>query len=60
MSNSDEVIHRGMGSDLMALCGKVDGTNGHNQVKLSYVDDQVTCIACLHRRIKELSRNKNG
>lgn len=49
---SDGLIHRGMGSDLMALCGKVLGISGHDQVKLSYVDDQVTCVDCLRMRIK--------
>lgn len=39
-------VHSGMGSDLMALCGKVDGISGHDQVMLTYKDDQVTCEDC--------------
>lgn len=50
-----KVIHRGTGSDLMALCGLVEGISGSDQVQLSYCDDQVTCVKCLQLRIKELS-----
>lgn len=50
----DGMIHRGMGSDLMGLCGLVLGCNGSDQVKLSYVDEQVTCVACLQVLLKKL------
>lgn len=49
----DGLIHAGMGSDLMALCGKMYGISGHDQVRLSYVDEQVTCLDCLRLRIKQ-------
>ena len=52
----DGLIHSGMGSDLMALCGKMFGISGHDQVRLSYVDNQVTCVDCLRIRIKELRK----
>lgn len=51
-----DVVHFGMGSDLMALCGAVRGCAGHDQVKLSYVAAQVTCVDCLRRRVEELLR----
>ncbi len=44
-----KLVHRGTGGDLMALCGKVDGTSGHDQVTLTYVDERVTCTDCLLR-----------
>ncbi len=50
----DGLVHCGMGSDLMALCGKMLGISGHDQVVLSYVEDQVTCLDCLRIRVKEL------
>ena len=56
----DGLVHRGMGSDLMALCGAMFGTSGHDQVRLSYVDGQVTCVACLRKRIDELTPNREG
>lgn len=49
----DGLVHAGMGSDLMALCGKMYGISGHDQVRLSYVDEQVTCVDCLRLRIKQ-------
>ena len=52
----DGLIHAGMGSDLMGLCGTMFGTNGTDQVKLSYVDEQVTCVKCLRLRCKELRK----
>lgn len=47
-----KTVHRGMGSDLMALCGAVDGASGHDQVKLTYRDEQVTCPSC-RREMKQ-------
>ncbi len=52
----DGLVHCGMGSDLMALCGKMLGISGHDQVVLSYVEDQVTCLDCLRIRVKELRK----
>ena len=49
-----EIIHRGNGSDLMSLCGKTLGTSGRDQIHLSYIDDQVTCLDCLRLKIKHL------
>ncbi len=50
-------IHAGMGSDLMALCGKVGGCAGHDQVRLSYVAEQVTCPDCLKSRCESLQHD---
>jgi hypothetical protein len=50
----EKIVHRGMGSDLMALCGKMEGISGYDQVRLTYVDDQITCVNCLRIRINEL------
>lgn len=55
-SNSDGLVHRGTGSDLITLCGTMLGTNGTDQVVLSYVDDQVTCVNCLRLSIKAQRR----
>jgi hypothetical protein len=51
----DGLVHAGMGSDLMALCGTMFGCAGHDQVRLSYIDDQVTCVKCLQLRCRKLS-----
>lgn len=50
----DGLVHAGMGSDLMALCGTMFGCAGHDQVRLSYVDSQVTCVKCLQLRCAKL------
>lgn len=55
----DGLVHAGMGSDLIALCGKMLGISGIDQVLLSYVDDQVECLDCLRARCKQL-REKLG
>lgn len=49
-----DVIHCGWGSDLVALCGKMLGISGHDQVRLSYVADQVTCVDCLRIKVQQL------
>lgn len=49
-----KTIHRGMGSDLMALCGRMEGSAGMDQVRLSYVDEQVTCVKCLQKILANL------
>jgi hypothetical protein len=54
-----KLVHYGMGSDLMAYCGQMEGISGHDQVRLSYVDGQVTCVPCLRKRIQEL-KAKDG
>jgi hypothetical protein len=48
------VVHRGMGSDLMASCGTVHGISGDDQVRLTYVDEQVTCNKCLELIAEEI------
>ncbi len=53
------MIHAGMGSDLMALCGKVSGCAGHDQVILSYVAAQVTCPDCLKAQRDKLQAFKD-
>ncbi len=63
MSVPEKTVHAGMGSDLMALCGKVEGVvSGVDQVTLSYVSDQVTCQDCLRMKLaaaeRELERLK--
>jgi hypothetical protein len=55
-----KIIHAGMGSDLMALCGKMEGISGYDQVKLSYANEQVTCPKCLQLIIKELKHGNEG
>jgi hypothetical protein len=54
----DNIVHRGMGSDLMALCGKIEGISGYDQVRLTYIDEQITCVNCLRIRINELKGKK--
>ena len=51
-----DTVHRGMGSDLMALCGEMKGISGTDQVKLAYVDEQVTCVECLQKRLSEVKK----
>ena len=48
------VIHCGDGSDLTSLCGTMLGTSGQNQVRLSYIDEQVTCVGCLLIKVNKL------
>lgn len=47
------MIHAGMGSDLMSLCGKMLGISGSDQITLSYIDEAITCVACLQIRLKK-------
>lgn len=54
-----KVVHAGMGSDLMALCGKMEGTRGIDQVRLTYVDEQITCVECLQIKLKKLKEKLN-
>jgi hypothetical protein len=56
----DGLVHAGTGSDLMALCGKMYGISGHDQVRRSYVDDRVTCADCLQVKVRESQKRREG
>lgn len=49
-----KVVHAGKGSDLSALCGRMEGMRGLDQVRLTYVDEQITCVKCLQIKLKKL------
>lgn len=52
LAEERDVVHAGT---LMAACGKVMGISGHDQVKLSYRDEQVICLACLRMKLARRS-----